>query len=256
MRRLVLLILLVCPLLARGSIGAPNSSVMPSADGRRVLVMVSPMPDYDREPMATLPDGRVVDVHQAFAASGVYDASTLMPIWEVDWFAFRHDLMVSDDLRHIAWFGRRGMHTDSALEFYEDGGLIRSYNCGQLLTSLRGNWCLPFTSCDWHTQWYADYGLSADRRTVLVSTMRRRVFVFGYRIDLGLQEFYEFDLTNGAMVSRRVDGAWVVWAYAAGVVAACGVLIIVARAIWRRVRWVDRRRGFSVVVLGGDAAVP
>jgi hypothetical protein len=252
MLRLFLLILLMFPVSARGSIPAPNSSVTASADGRRVLVMVSPMPEYDREPTATLSDGRVVDVHHAFGMSGVYDASTLEPVWQVDWFALRHDLMVSDDLRHVAWFGRRGMHTGWALAFYEDGGLVRLYNCGQLLTGLRGDRFLPFTSGDWHTEWYEDFGLSADRRTVLVSTMRRRAFVGAYRIDLGLQEFYAFDLTNGAMVSRRVEGRWVVWAYAAGAVAVCVVGVGLVRAIWRRVKRGDRRRGFAVVVAGGD----
>src|SRR4051812_35178077 len=108
MLRLSLLILFVLPLSARGSIAAPNSSLTVSADGRKLFVMVSSDPKYDRESTATLPDGRVVDVHQTFAKSGVYDGSTLAPIWQVGWFALRHDLLISDDFRHVVWLGRRG----------------------------------------------------------------------------------------------------------------------------------------------------
>jgi hypothetical protein len=190
-------------------------------------------------------------VHQTFAKSGVYDVSTLAPVWQVDWFALGPDLLIADDFRHVVRRNRGAVHYGWALAFYEDGRRVRTYDCGDLLTGMRGNWCLPFSTWDWHVQWYEDFDLAADRRTVMVSTARRVMYLGGSRIDLGLQERYAFDLNDGSVVSRRIEGRWRVWRYAAGVVLGLGGLVVLIRALWRRMKRMDPRRGFPVMWAGG-----
>src|SRR4051812_24731904 len=238
-RILLLLTFLVFPAAARGGISAPNSSVALSPDGTKILVMLSPYGLEDHQPTAALPGGRVVNLHDTFPKSGVYEVSTLKPVWQVEWFAFQRELLLSDDFRHIMRLNRQGFRSTWAIAFYDEGRLVRKYNCRYLLNGLRRHECLPFTTGDWHTQWYDRFGLSADRDQVLLSTARRQTYLGGYQIDLGLQEFYTFDLASGSLVRRRSVGAWRVWAYGAASVTFFVGLVLAVRLLWRKVRTLD-----------------
>src|SRR4051812_42499158 len=108
MGKLILLMALLVgfPMLAFASLSAPNSSIQWSSDGRRILVMVSYDPPYDRNGVILFPDGRVIDIHQTFSASGVYDAKTFAPVWQVNWFAHQREIVASPDLRYVARLNR------------------------------------------------------------------------------------------------------------------------------------------------------
>ena len=179
---LILLILLTFPAAAFGLTSAPNSHATLSPDGSRLLVMLSPIVEDDRTPTTTLPDGRVVDLRNTLGKSGVYDVSTLAPLWQVEWFAFKPDLLWSSDFRHVVRRNRHGFRSNWALAFFDEGKLIGKYDCAELLTGMRRDWCLPYSSWDWHVQWYDDFEVSADGRRVLLSTALRQVWIGGHGI--------------------------------------------------------------------------
>jgi len=136
----------------------------------------------------------------------------------------------------------------SALTFYDQGRLVRSYNCADPLTGLGHDLFLPLTSACWHTQWYDDFSLNSERTRLNLST-KRRSFLNGARrpIDLEWQEFYTFDIASGAIVEQRIVGRWRAWAYAIMALLLQLVLTPVAlRVLWRRRNASSRRRGFSV----------
>lgn len=247
--RVLAVLVIAFPLTTRGGISRPDSSVTFSRDGTRMLVMRSWDPKYDDAPMATLSDGRVARIRDTFPKSGVYDSRTLQPLWQVDWYAHEWDLLCSDDLQHVARIDCTGYRRNSALLFYDNGKLIRSYACTDLLTGLRHWRFLPYSTWDWHEQWYQDFDLVASRTEVALSTARRHLYFCGQNFDLGLQESYRFDLETGSIYSRSVTGRWVMWAY--GVAALLLVLapLLVGRSLWRRMRRKKslRRRGFEVV---------
>jgi hypothetical protein len=248
-RKRLLLLVLALPTAAAASLSSPDSSANYSRNGTRILVMRSPDPEGDRALPMTLGDGRVVKIRDAFPKSGVYDARTLAPLWQVNWFAHDWDLEWSDDMRFVVERNRFGCRSRRALSFYADGKLTRTYSTGELLTGLNFEVLLPFTSGDWHTQWYDDFGADHYRSAVNVSTARRQLHFCGGTFDLARQEFYTFDLETGAMLTRRISGAWGVWVYGACALALLIAPPLVLRAIWRR--WRSRRangqRGFEVV---------
>jgi hypothetical protein len=227
---------------ARGGISAPNSSLQVSRDGTRFLVMLSPDARYDQTSTATLPDGRTINVHDVFSKSGLYNASTLEPVWQVDWFSLQHDLLCSGDLRYVARLNRQGYRSTWAIVFYDGGKETHSYDCRFLLPSMRGEWCLPYSTWDWHTQWYEDFDLDADQKNVLLSTARRRTYLMGHAVDLGRQEFYSFDLAHGTLVTRKTTGSWMIWAYGAAFVSLIVALVFAGKWILRRLKAPDRRR--------------
>jgi hypothetical protein len=238
---------------AWGSISAENSWVAFSADGRQVLVLLSPYSDSggspsDGSPSAIFPDGQQLALRETFTKSGVYDVATLTPKWQVDWYALQRDVLGSDDMRYVAVINRTGFHRGCAVAFFDRGRLVRAYNCADFLTGMSREEFLPFTSSDWHTQWYDNFALSSDHRSVNLSTARRRINLAGCKISLGLQEFYTFDLATGSITSRRTEGAWLVWTYGAAIMLVAAGLVLAARGIWiwHRNRALRRRVGFLV----------
>jgi hypothetical protein len=246
-RLMVLLLVLVWPGVVLAGLSSPNSYLVPSSDGRRVLVMLSGDRTWDRTRTAALPDGRVVDLYATFGKSGLYDARSLEPKWQVPWFSLGGDLFYSPDLRYVIRVCRPGLRSGWALRFYTDGRLVREHSCSALLTGLRSEWFLPYSTWDWHPRWYDDYDIDATGTRFNVTTARRRLYVEGRRFDLGLQESYTFDVATGEVLSQGVRGRWVVRAYGAGVPAGVVAGMVVVRLGWRFVRARPKRAGFPVI---------
>ena len=224
----------VLPTDAFAGLSAPQSTFAISADGKRILVILSTLIEYDKNSSATLPDGRLINLHDTFAKSGAYDANTLEPIWQVDWYSFNWDILWSDDFRHVVRLNEKGIDSDWAIAFYDNGKEIKSYDCGTLLTQMKDYSYFEFTSGNWHTVWYSNYELSADHSRFLLSTAKRQKRFYGKKIDLGFQEFYEFDLATNTIVSQRAEGGWKIAAYAAVPLAFAVLLLlgILARICW------------------------
>lgn len=240
MLRLMVLGCLGCPAAVMAGISAQSSSVTLSDDGTTLLVMISPDRESDHRPTAVLPDNRVVELRATFSKSGAYDALTLAPRWQVDWYSRQYDLLCSHDATHVVRVNKEGYSNGWALEFYDRGRLVCRYNRPQLLTGLASPVFMRYDG-----PWYGSAELTADGSRVRMFTPRRQLFVGGWEVDLGLREIYTFDVSTGAMVSRRVVGRWVVWGYAAVPLAIVTAVAVLMR--WRR-RCKDSisARGFAV----------
>jgi hypothetical protein len=218
---------------ARAGISSPNSSYAFSSDGRRVLALTSPWPTDDQTPDITFPGGVTVPIRALFGRPGVYDVATFNLLWEVDGFCFLYELRWSDDFRHIVRLNRFGMREPWAVRFYNEGTLVRSYDCHDLLTRMSSRRLLPYSTWDWYSRWFERFDLNATRDRFQLTTARRQFYFCGYEINLGVQEFYEFDLATGTILSRRVEGTWRVWIYALILAAGVAVVALAVRLAWR-----------------------
>jgi hypothetical protein len=203
-------------------------------------------PKYDQRVTAALPDGTVVNMRAAFPRSGVYDASSLKPLWQFGWYSFQSDLLYSDDFQNIVRVNREAFPSHLALRFYSRGKLIRTYACAKLLTGLRSGYFLPFATWDWHFRWYEDYRLNRSHTQLVLSTARRRMHIGGGEVDFGLQEFYTFDMSTGSVISRRRVGIWRVWANAMAALAVVVMIGYAVRLLWKHVDIRSHRVGFPV----------
>src|ERR1051325_8412771 len=94
-------LLLFSSSIAEAAMSQPNSHAHYSADRKRLLVMISDWPACcDLAPEFVLKDGRSIILRDFFCKSGCYDAQTLEPIWQVDWFAFEWELRTSADFTY------------------------------------------------------------------------------------------------------------------------------------------------------------
>ena len=241
--------MLLAALLDSGWAGmsACNSFARLSQDGMRILVMRNPQAEGDRSKPFTIPDGRAIDIRDTFPKSGVYDSSTLHPIWQVDWSSLENELRWSADFSDLVRLNIHGLDSDWALRFYNEGRLVKSYPCTYLLTRLRNHFVIPFSTWDSHFEWYDHYELEGSR--LLVSTVPRQLHLWGHTRDLQFQEVYTFDLHTGAVLSRRIIGESFLWRYAG---AGAAALVLLALMIGM---WVRRGRGSFHVHKTGCAGV-
>jgi hypothetical protein len=253
MKRILLLAISLFPLAAGGAIPAQNSSVTWSKDGTRVLVMLSPYPGSDANAVVGFPDGRLVNLHDNFCSSGVYDVLTFETIWLVNWYSLKYELLSSDDLRYVARLNQSGFGARWAIAFYEEGNLTKEYTGAELLTGMK-HWIFLPARSGAHTWWCEKLELNAEHNQLMLETARRRIYIAGHEVDLGLREFYTFDLATGSIVSRRTAGAWLIWVYGFAVVALVMTLFLLARWGWRKIRSLKRYRGFLVVPVVLDTA--
>jgi hypothetical protein len=248
----IFLIVAIAPMAARGGISAPRSSAVFSADGSKVLVMRSPFPGGDTRPSITFPDGRIVDVHSTFPQSGVYYVMGFKPVWQATLFALDWDYICSDDLEHVVVMNRFARKSGAAITFYNRGIPVASYDCKSLLHSFTGERFLPYSTWDWHYMWYDRLRLASDHQSVELSTARRHLWLGFFDLDLGVQEFYTFDITTGSM---RRQHSTLVRALVIGLAEVLSILSVLVVSLWFTVRWTRRRlrtrsglRGFDVAV--------
>jgi hypothetical protein len=167
-----------------------------SADETRIFVMrdgpgwCEAQVSYPR-----LSNGERVDFIRDFPCSGVYTLSDRKLVYGVDWFSLDREVIVSNDLSHIARLNQFGSFW--ALKFYTNGKVTKTYTCDQLLKAFSSEQFLQYTTIDWHYQWHEDYLLKGQK--VFLTTASRRVF----DVPIFYHEEYLFDLTTGAI--ERAD---------------------------------------------------
>lgn len=227
--------------IASAGMSATPSYFIPSADGKRLLVMLSREGAFARKRPAavTLPNGHSVILFEVFPTSGCYDASTLAPIWQVDWYALKDELIWSADFDHIAWRNRFGFRSDWALAFYNRGKLIRSYDCEFLLPAFRHSAFLPYTTWDYYFEWCDEFKLTGNR--VFLTTTRRRLSLGDHEIDLGVQETHIFDLSTGAVLSSESSGIRRLLFFCISLVT---IVFVIPVTIWLRKRRLQRSISF------------
>ncbi len=240
------LVVATMPPVVRAGISAPRSSVVFSADGSRVMVMLSPWPGGDTRPSVPFPDGRAVDLHATFPTSGVYDVRGFKPVWQTGLFALDWDYLCSDDLDRLVIRNRFGTRSGPAVTFYDRGTVTRIYACKDLLRCLGSDRFLPYDTWDWHVDWYDGFDLSPDHRSVMVTTAKRHLRLGVCDLGLGVQEFYSFDFRTGLITRRHSTLVRVIVVDALILLLTAAVTGLVIRWAWRRLPTRRNRRGFPV----------
>jgi hypothetical protein len=233
-----LVLLSIVSQIAAASISAPDSHAQYSPDGKRILVMISNNPGWDSTREFTLRDGRIVVMREIFPKSGCYDAATLQPIWQVNWFTFSWYLQSSPDFTEVARLFPKAMLGGPALEFYKEGKVVRSYTCDDLLQHLNSYAFVSFTSAGWHHEWYDYRDFRQTGGGLNLSTGRRLFWLMGHGYDLGYQEHYTFDLATGQVRSCTYSG---VDQLLMMLTKTAAITIAVPVTCWWLIRWLRRR---------------
>jgi len=210
--RLIIAFLLSGIIPAGAGTSSCDSYTIPSRDGTRMFVMralwkgnpIEENEDWLRP--YKLPDGRIVDPASSFPSSGVYEVTTLHPLWTWDWWAHEDDVAVSEDVASFAVLDRHAAAYDGkfALQFFHKGKPGRRYGVAELAKALRWEPFLENSTWDgMHPKWHDEFKAKGD--TLHLSTASRR-WLRGYR------EIYRFDLNTGALRFFFIFPPWVLLA--------------------------------------------
>lgn len=143
-------------------------------DGRYVFVMLVGESDV------------VSEIRAKYKKSGLYEANeTENALWTVDWYASEVD--ITPDGKHLVrwgpWPSIEG-YDELALEFHENGGLLRSYRVSDLVAAPQK---LPRTVS--HLAWRAESNFDAGKGELYLRTEH--------------DEEYRFDVTTGDVIEER-----------------------------------------------------
>gem|GEM_PF-6075656 len=216
---------------------APVPFARLSADETKILVIRDgPGWGVDQVSYPRLSTGERVDFIRDFPNSGVYTLADRKLVYGIDWFSLDSEVIVTQDLSHIARLNRFGHHW--ALKFYTNGKETKTYTCGQLLKAFSSEQFLPETSSDWHYKWHADYLLRGQK--VFLTTSDRIVL----NVPIFYHEEYLFDITNGAI--EKEDVLTTAFVAVAAVWSACVLLSLAIIVIAFRRRRRAQVRNFNL----------
>jgi hypothetical protein len=143
-------------------------------DGRYVFVMLVGESDV------------VSEIRAKYEKSGLYEADeTENALWTVDWYASEVD--ITPDGKHLVRWGPWPSvedYDELALEFHENGVLLRSYRVSDLVAVPQK---LPRTVS--HLSWKAESEFNAEERELYLRTEN--------------DEEYRFDVTTGDVIEER-----------------------------------------------------
>jgi hypothetical protein len=176
----ILIVILLPAVLAHADEPVPvDDYIVDVGDGRHVFVML-------------VSDSAVVDeiqdseIRAKYEKSGLYEIDeTEEAIWTVDWYASEVD--ISPDGKHLVRWGPWPSidgYDELALEFYENGGLLRSYRISDLVAAPQ---TLPRTVS--HLAWRAESEFDAEKGELYLRTEN--------------DEEYLFDVTTGDTIQKR-----------------------------------------------------
>jgi hypothetical protein len=235
-RRFLMLLLLCLVQRASAKTLSSRSYAQISEDGRRLLVMTTGKPsrEYGEPKPFKLPDGRDVILEAAFQKSGVYELATLAPVWQVDWYCYQKNLAVSPDLDSLVRVNDHALTegTGPGLEFFNKGLSVKRYRSNELLKTLRAPFFFILTSTNWHLDWYSNF--AAQDGKLIFKTAPRLLGAADYRLNLGMQDSWVFDLRTGEVLASKTLGK----ARFVGFLLAAGALLVMPWLIWllRRTR--------------------
>jgi hypothetical protein len=183
-----------------GISAGPVSWVRWSPDYHRILVMRTASPVGDEAYFLSIGKWKFLKIRDVFPASGVFELGNPNPLWTVTWFSGNGDLVSSDDLMMCARRNRFAVNSKSpawAVELYHGDSLVRSYEISEFVTGPR--LFLPYTTWDWHTQWYWQFEVIAGDR-LLVETAPRFIPFYGDLRNPG--DRYEISLSDGKVLNQ------------------------------------------------------
>jgi len=171
----ILIIILLPAVLAHADEPVPVADyIVEVGGGRYVFVMLVGESDV------------VSEIRAKYKKSGLYEADeTENALWTVDWYAFEVD--ISPDAKHLVRWGPWPSidgYDELALEFYENGGLLRSYRVSDLVAAPQK---LPRTVS--HLAWRAESEFDAEKGELYLRTEN--------------DEDYLFDVTTGDIIEKR-----------------------------------------------------
>lgn len=178
--------------------------------GTYIFVMLSTL-----DPSAYAGNTRDENIRSHYNVSGLYSKSdSLTPIWTVDWYAFR--VNISSDGKYLVRWGDWPIIHDYdalALEFYENGRVIKSYAVKDLVMSPS---LLPETVS--HYEWEETSSFDAEQEVLWLKTLNK--------------EEYTFNLTTGEVIKRFLPPAEV--SSFQIIIIVCGVLTVFAGLVFFR----------------------
>lgn len=115
------------------------------------------------------------EIRAKYEKSGLYrSGETEEAIWTVDWYAFGVD--ITSDGKHLVRWGPWAFtpnYDEIALEFYENGGLLRSYRVSDLVAEPQR---LPHTVS--HYFWDAEAEFNGEKRELYLKTENGKEYLF------------------------------------------------------------------------------
>jgi hypothetical protein len=196
--------------------GSQPSFIIPTRDGKRIVVMLSALPSSEDEGNAcTLPNGKTVRLRDTFQCSGLYEVGSTTPIWTVKWFGDKGCVFASEEGRYVVRVNRflggpAGCCDDLywGIKFYDAGAEVKSYDVSELV----------------------DYPslLGYDLRWVDWKSSGNEIRDGMYYLSTCCRERYTFDVATGRIVEESRCWRRVVhWTYAVlSIIAVLGVWLV------------------------------
>ena len=221
------------PVCARAGLSMPETRTIPSANGKYLLVLLTPMEErgYRREYDPAWSEDVNREQHESilrqneieglYPQSGLYrnDGSTAL-LWPIGYFPPPKDIYVSDDGVHLivaflSWDGNAS-ERGNALEFYAGGRQLATYNEDRLLVGyLARRLFSHFTDVAWPTGTSAN--LDDDSKTFEIAT--------------NWGDEFRFDIATGRLIGSRLP-----WAFWTVLIFFLFVIFLSGWWFWRRMR--------------------
>jgi hypothetical protein len=192
----------------------PDSYLLVSADQSRCLVMAmskrSRIWSGDMGRMATLPDGRRVDVYLQFPTNGVYRLPDLSPVYFLDGYFDSNRLAFSPDFGAIAVVNEYALEyapatvarpEPKAIRFFNWGEEVRAYSAAELVENPTGFSLAPDDYGRFSRAWLKLFRLVKSDQLEVV-TIPRGLFFHHKGLEISKGNRFVFDLPSGAPLSE------------------------------------------------------
>jgi hypothetical protein len=164
------------------------------------------------------------NIRSQYSKSGLYIKGENTPLWTVDWFAFRVNIS-SDGKYMVRWGDWPIIHyyDAMALEFYDNGQMIKSYAVKDLVASPS---LLPETVS--HYEWEETSSFDSEQKILWLKTLNK--------------EEYTFDITTGGITKRflpptevpNIEGVRQPLSSSQIILIVCGIFTVIAGLVFFR----------------------
>lgn len=215
--------MLLAPL-AEAGLSAPIPFAKLSKDESKILVVRDGGDGFSESQITNpkLSNGVEVDFMAVFPRAGVYRLASQELVYEIPWFCLEREVVISDDLEHIARINRFG--SNWALKVYDHGIEVSSFTLNQMLTSFTGEQYRPFSTWDYFHPWHEDFELKGGQ--IQVTTVERELFGF----PIHFNEVHTFDFKSGSLTHTTIHNG-LFWGAVGG---ACLVIFLATSLLLAR----------------------
>jgi hypothetical protein len=160
--------------------------------------------------LATLPDGRTIDLYTQFPSNGVYRLPDLVPVYFLNRTYESNGLAFSPDFGAIALVNEYALDNSladasrsapKAIRFFNKGREVRAYSAAELVENPTGFSLAPDDYGRFSRAWLKSFRLVKSDQLEVV-TIPRGLF-FHYRgLEISKGNRFVFDLPSGALLSE------------------------------------------------------